>query len=244
MIVTVASLITLAMDTVGAINVEEGPSPSELSTGLSRLNMMIDAWSVDDLMVRGTLMESFLVTAGTQSYTIGINGAWPTTCPSAITDAFIRDGNNLDTPLDVVSMDEWDSYDDKDFSVARPQSLYFDPGPAQAAAGQQGVIWLYPIPDASTPYTLFIGEQKPLTEFSAVTDTVAFLPAYYEALLYNLAVRLYRSFTKRQQPVPADVAQLAKESKAVIERMNAERLHMVSDVPGKKGPYNIYTDSY
>jgi len=239
MIVTVAQLITLAADTIGAINVEEGPTAAELSTGLSRLNMMLDAWSVDTLTVRGALLENFPIIGGTYSYTIGIGATFNTPKPSDITEAFIRDTNNLDTPLDVVSEDEWMSYSDKAFSPARPESLYYDKGPPQQAT-QEGIVWIYPIPDQG--YTLFFGEQAPLTEFSNLTDVVSFEAAYYEALLYNLAVRLFRSYFKHSQPIPADIVEMARESMRTIERMNDERQHMVSDVPRTRGPYNIYTD--
>lgn len=243
MIVTAGQLISLCLDTIGAVNIDETPTPGELSSGLMRLNMMIDAWSVDNLMLLGAIMEQFPLTAGTANYTIGPTGTFATSRPSAITTAFIRDGNNLDTGLDVVSLDEWNSYEDKDFSSARPTALYYDPGVTQQATFL-GVLWLYPIPDASTPYTLFIGEEKPLTEFSNLDDIVTFQPAYYEALLYNLAVRIYRSFFKHSKPIPPDVVDLAREAKRVIERMNDNRVHMQSDFPAKKGTYNIYTDGW
>ncbi len=239
MIVTVSQLISLAIDTIGAAQMDETPKPYELATGLTRLNMMMDAWSVDNLMVMGTLMESFPLTTGTASYTIGIGGAFNTPKPSDVSEAFIRDSSNLDSGLDIVSEDEWMSYDDKAFTSGRPLSLYYDQGPPQQAV-QTGVVWLYPIPDAT--YTLFLGQQKALTEFGSQTDVVSFQTAYYEALLYNLALRLFRSYFKGQTPIPADIVELARESKRVIERMNNERVHMVCDVPGKRGTYNIMTD--
>ena len=73
---------------------------------------------------------------------------------------------------------------------------------------------------------------------------MTFQPAYYEALLYNLAVRIYRSFFKHSKPIPPDVVDLAREAKRVIERMNDNRVHMQSDFPAKKGTYNIYTDGW
>ena len=123
---------------------------------------------------------------------------------------------------------------------ARHRSITIPVPPQQAV--QTGVLWLYPIPDASSPYTLFMGEQKGLTEFSNLTDVVSFQTAYYEALLYNLALRLFRSYFKGQTPIPADIAGLAKESRAVIERMNDEKVHMAVDFPTKRGGYNIMTD--
>jgi hypothetical protein len=239
MIITVGQLITLAIDTIGAVQLDEAPSPAELTNGLRRLNLMLDAWSVDGLMVSGTLMEQFPLAAGKNAYTIGLGGDFNTPKPSGITDAFIRDNSKVDSRLDIVSMDEWNGYGDKEIVTGRPLSIYFDEGLAQATV-QTGVIWLYPAPDA--PYTLFLGQQKALTEFAGLTDVVSFQTAYHEALLYNLALRLYRSYFKHSSPVPGDIAALARDSKNVVERMNHERLHMTPDLPARKGPYNITTD--
>lgn len=239
MIITVGQLITMALDTIGAVQLDEAPSPGELTNGLKRLNLMLDAWSVDGLMVPGTLMEQFPLVPGKNAYTIGIGSDFNTPKPSGLTDAFIRDNSKLDSGLDIVSMDEWNGYGDKELSSGRPRSIYYDEGLAQAAV-QTGVIWLYPIPDAA--YTLFLGQRKALTEFAGLTDVVSFQTAYHEALLYNLALRLYRSYFKHSRPIPGDIAALARDSKTLVERMNDERLHMASDLPAKKGPYNITTD--
>ena len=131
MIITAGQLITLAIDTIGAVQLDEPPTPSELSNGLKRLNLMLDAWSVDGLMVPGSLMEQFPLAAGTSAYTIGIGGDFNTPKPSEVTDAFVRDGSSLDTGLDIVSQDEWNSYGDKEYSAGRPTFLWYDEGPAQ-----------------------------------------------------------------------------------------------------------------
>lgn len=244
MIITVGSLITLAMDTIGAVNLDETPTNAELTNGMARANIMIDAWSADNLMLLAIIMESFPLVAGTAQYTIGPTGTFKTSVPTKIDTAFIRDGNLLDTDVTVISEDEYYSYPDIAYSTARPEALFLDLGPTQQGS-PLAVINLYPIPDSSQPYTLWIGEEKPLTEFVNITDTVSFQPAYYEALLYNLATRMYRSFNKHSKPIPPDILQLAKESKATIERMNHQRLHLMCDLPGSKtgtSAYNILTD--
>lgn len=239
MIITAGKLITLAMDTIGALNLDETPTPAELSNGLTRLNMMLDAWSIDNLMLMGAIMESFALTAGKGAYTIGIGGDFNTAVPSAISDAFIRDGANQDTPLDIITQDAYNAIADKNASQGRPERLYYDKGPTQQTA-PLGLLWFYPVPDTS--YTLFMGQQKALTELTTVNDTVSFQTAYYEALLYNLALRLYRSFFKHGRSIPGDIIGLAKESKETIERMNYVKVRITSDFPGERGGYDITTD--
>jgi hypothetical protein len=243
MIIQVQDLIKAALQDIGAIGKNEPITASDANDALQKLNFMIDAWSVRSLMVLGAIMESFPLTAGQGAYTIGIGANFNTTKPSKITDAYVRDGYNIDTPVDVVGQDEYDSYEDKIISQARPIALYYDPGYTQQSV-QTGTIYLYYIPDASTPYTLFIGQQKALTEFSAITDTVTFQSAYYEALEYNLAVRLWPQYHDSGKPVSADLHGLALESLNVIETMNTRIPKAAIETPGRKTIYNIYTGEY
>lgn len=240
MIIQVQDLIKAALQDIGALAKSEPMAADDANDALKKLNFMLDAWSVRSLMVLGAILESFPLTAGQRAYTIGIGGNFNTSKPSRITDAYVRDGYNIDTPVDVVEKDEYDSYEDKMISQARPIALYYDPGPTQQTV-QTGVVSLYYIPDASTPYTLFIGEQKPLTEFSAITDTVTFQSAYYEALEYNLAVRLWPQYHDSGKPVQAELKELARESMKVIETMNATIPTAALELPGRKSVYNIYT---
>lgn len=246
MIISVLDIIRRAMQDIGAISKSEVPSADEMADGLEDLNMMIDAWSVRSLMVMGTILEGFALTAGRQQYFIGtVPGAtFQTPRPSAITEAFVRDGNRQDTGLDILVSGEWNSITDKAISTGRPQALYYDPGPTQASLAM-GVINIYPAPDASSPYTLYLGERKPLTEFSSLTDTVTFPPAYYEALRYNLAIRLWPQYHDGGKAVEQDLKDLAVSSMHAVEKMNAKQVTAAIEVPGgRKGGYNIYTGGY
>jgi hypothetical protein len=106
------------------------------------------------------------------------------------------------------------------------------------------VVNLYPAPDPSTPYTLYAGEQKALTEFVNLTDTVTFQPAYFEALEYNLALRLWPQYHDSGKPVENDLKVLSNEAVRTIETMNARRVTAAIEVPGKRSGYNVYTGEY
>ncbi len=194
-------------------------------------------------MVLGTVLQAFPLTPGKYAYTIGPGGDFDTPRPSAVTDAYVRDGNGSDTPVEILSSDEYYAIDDKSIATGRPQGLWFDPGLTQAAS-PLGVINLYPAPDPSTPYTLYMGEQGPLTEFVNLTDNVTFQPAYYEALEYNLAVRLWPQYHAGSQPVENDLKALSAEAMRTIETMNARRVTATIETPGKRSGYNVYTGEY
>ncbi len=243
MIIQVQQLIKTALQDIGAVAKSEMPTSDEMTDGLTKLNFMIDAWAVRSLMVLGTVLEAFPLTPGQYAYTIGIGGDFNTPRPSAVTDAYIRDGNGSDTPVDILSSDEYYAIEDKSIGTGRPQGLWFDPGLTQQASAL-GVINLYPAPDPSTPYTLYMGEQGPLTEFVNLTDTVTFQPAYYEALEYNLAIRLWPQYHDSGKPIENDLHVLAKEAMRIIETMNAKRVTATIEAPGKRSGYNVYTGEY
>ena len=243
MIIQVQQLIRTALQDIGAIAKSESPTSDEMTDGLTKLNFMIDAWSVRSLMVLGTVLEGFPLVPGKYAYTIGPGGDFNTTRPSAITDAYVRDGRSIDTPVGILAPDEYDGIGDKAVSTGRPQGLFFDPGRTQAA-NPLGVVYLYPAPDSSTPYTLYMGERGTVTEFVSLTDTVTFQSAYYEALEYNLAVRLWPQYHSGAQPVENDLKLLSAEAMRTIETMNAKRVTAHIEVPGKRSGYNVYTGEY
>jgi hypothetical protein len=195
-------------------------------------------------MVLGTVLTAFPLASGKFAYTIGPGGDFDTPRPSAVTDAYIRDGNGSDIPVEILSSDEYYAIQDKAIGTGRPQGLFFDPGQTQSA-NPLGTVNLYPAPDPSTPYTLYMGEQGTLTEFANLTDAVTFQPAYYEALEYNLAVKLWPQYHEDAKPISARLDKFALDSVRIIETMNAKRVTASIEVPGsKRGGYNIYTGEY
>ncbi len=244
MMIQVQQLIKCALQDIGSVAKSEMPTSDEMTDGLTKLNFMIDAWSVRSLMVLGTVLEGFPLIPVKYAYTIGLGGDFDTSRPSAVTDAYIRDGNGSDTPVEILTSDEYYAIEDKSIGTGRPQGLWFDPGLTQAAS-PLGKVNLYPAPDPSTPYTLYMGEQKALTEFVNLTDMVTFQPAYYEALEYNLAVRLWPQYHDSGKPIENDLKVLAREAMRTIETMNAKRVTATIEAPGKRsGTYNIYTGVY
>ena len=230
------------MGECGATRINEIPAPYELSIGIQLANLMIGGWSAERCMLRATTSESFPITAGVASYTIGVGKTFNTAKPLSITGAFIRDNYNIDLPLDIVSRDRYDAYEDKQFAQARPISLFYDPGNAQQTSPNFGTIWLYYIPDAASTYTLWIDSDKYLTEFVNPTDNITFETVYWEALVANLAVRLFSHFHGVKVEMPRRMIDAAASTKRKIKTLNVRRAMATVDVPGKAlGIYNVYT---
>ncbi len=242
MIITALDIIKDAMKEIGALAIDETPSSSAANDSFRALNSMIDSWSARKLLSSAGIRQSFSLVYNQYSYTIGIGGNFNTSVPISISDAFIRDGNNVDSSLEIVTMDLYNSYGDKSFSPARPTTIAFDAGATQQAS-PKATIYVYPVPDSSTPYLLFITQQKMLTEFTNFTDLITFPSSYYRALKFNLAIEIYGSyFNESKQPIPIGTVNLAKESMRIIETVNARRVSASMDLPGiRQGVFNIYT---
>lgn len=105
-----------------------------------------------------------------------------------------------------------------------------------------GTAYLYYIPDSS--YTMFLSSDKYLKEFSTPTDTVTLEPMYYEAMIYNLAPRLWRHYKKPADQVPADILRIGRESMACIENTNSKQVIAGMEMPGQVSSFNIYSGDY
>ncbi len=241
----VKDILIDAMGLINAIDVDETPTLSEMNLALRTANVMLDNWSLNRILLQSTVSESFPVIAYKSIYTIGSpTGSTPdivTAKPINIISAFLRDLNNVDTMLSIRDKKDLDAYGDKQISSARPEVLIYDPGIAQQT-NNVGTIELYPIPDSSSPYTIFISSDKYLTELVNLTDVITFAPGYYEAMIYNLAARLYRHFHESSTTLPPDIMLIASTSLKSIYKVSSETFKYASDFPVRGNRYNIYID--
>ena len=244
MILQAQDIVKDALGLIGATAIDETPSASDISVGLRTLNVMIDSWSAKHLMLRSTSTDVFSLVAGTYLYTIGPSVTPPnfvTAKPIRVLSAYIRDASNTDDALEIITLEQYNSYSDKALSSGRPTTLMYDPGVTQQSPNA-GTIAIYNIPDQN--YTLTIESDKYLTEFVLSTDTVTLEPAYYEALIYGLAVRLYRRYHEHDKPIPVDIVATSREAMRIIETMNSSLIKSSMDLPGKVISFNIYNDQY
>jgi hypothetical protein len=239
---TAGDIIRKALQKIGVLADGETATASQMSDGFDALNAMLDSWGARGLLTSSIIGESFTLIPGKSAYTIGIGGNWNTSKPFNITSAFIRDNMNLDYEVDVVTRDVFDSYGDKAVAsvASRPTVLYYDPGQTQQAV-QTGTVNLYPIPDATSSYTIFIDEEKALTEFTSLANNISFPPAYNRALIYNLALELSADYGR---PVPQEVHDIAFESMRIVENVNSRNRKFVASFsfPGAQRQWNIYSD--
>lgn len=228
---TIRDLIGGSMRLIEELGAGEYPSAESAADGLTALNGMISSWSIQGDLVYTETVETFNLTGNDGIYTIGPTGDLVTTRPSRITAVTVNDGA-IDIPLTMYSIDQYASIADKT-ATGIPDSIYIDYNFPNLT------VKLYPMP--SQAYTMTVYSEKPLSEYSAIGDTLTVPPGYERALRYNLAMEIAPEYGKQAS---ATVMKIAIESKNAIRSQNnrADNDKMSVDDALQAGDgFNIYS---
>lgn len=262
--ITVGDLIGEALIESGAIGVGQTADASDLVGAWARLQMMLQEWENKRWLVY-FLETKIQVSTGAQSYSVGPGGVFDTGAGSSRPDRleaaflrqFIQGGNAdfnfpdfdppdfdtgggsagpVDFPLEILqSMEDYSRITLKQLGTFS-RCIFYNPTWPQAA------VYPWPIPQASQ-YAIGIVVRGQLPQVFATQATKFGVPwVYYNALLYNLALRLrskYGVSTFPGDPLP----NLAKDSLATIRGSNTAiaRLTIPQELI-RPGIYSIYSD--
>jgi hypothetical protein len=226
-------MITEILKTLGAVAPGESCTASEAVDGLAVINRMISSWSTEGLLIYTRTREAVALTPGTASYTMGTSGTYSSTRAQAIEEALIRDETvspAIESPVEILSLEQWVAIQQKDTTAALPTSLYHDGGyPLET-------ITLYPKPTVAHKLVLY--SLKPLSALSLDVE-VSLPPGYEEALIFNGAMRLAPQYGK---VASNEVVMVATEAKAGLKRANQRPAYLSVDaalvLPRR---FNIYT---
>lgn len=180
---TANDLCSAALRLISSLPPGEGIPGAESDAALSALNMMLAAWSADNLMKPFRTLESFTLTAGQPGYALGQSGLPDvnTVRPDEVTFVYRRDAAGQDSPLDPWTSGQYNSALDKS-TQGDPLWYYFDPQYPNAT------LYLYPAP--STAETLFVESLKPVAQFASLSADLALPGEYAKAIKYLLADEL------------------------------------------------------
>lgn len=206
---TARDIIKRAMQKIGVLVKSEEPSADEAEDALDSLNAMIASWSNDSLDIYARTWETFTLSGGTGSYTIGTGGTFNTNRPSSIIEAYL-DISGIDYTMTVVDDESYNTISYKSLQGI-PEFINYD------NAYPLGKIRLYPVPASS--YSLFLLSEKPTTQFSTL-DTEMSLPDGWErALIYNLALELAPEYNQKPD---GSIVKIAGESLGLIKTKVAQ----------------------
>jgi hypothetical protein len=164
-------------------------SPSQMADAFQSLNRMIDAWRMERLLIYTVRIDRFTLAPSQTSYTIGPGGDFDAPRPTRITAANIVltiGGSQVHTRLRILTDRDWAAKSLREIPTTIPTELYSD------GAFPLSTLYLWGYPTAANDLELFTWQQ--LDQFAAQTDAVSVPPAYEDAIVYNLAVRLTAQF--------------------------------------------------
>lgn len=254
---TPAELINLALKQVGVLGVGQTAGAEDIQDAFRILNMMISQWAVKRNVVHqildvapsnsseaayeadGVGDPAFLAGGGSsisgrQVYTVGLGGDFNIERPSKILGVYCRQLNPqpVDTPMVLLqSQTDWGRITTK-FIESIPSVAYYDP------QYPLGMLQVWPIPNDL--YEIHIQCLAALPRFESISQDINLPPEYEEALMYNLAGRLYPMYGLPPDQV---VIKLAAAALQTVRMANTQvgKLYMPTELAWR-GTYNIYAD--
>lgn len=204
---TVIAVITKAMLHIGAIASGEVPNANEASDGLDAFNDVLETWSLQNLAVYSSDVDTFATVGGQASYTIGATGNWVTARPvKEIAGAYCT-LNGVDFPIAIWTLAEYN-----EIPVKASQSNIIE-RLAYINDFPNGIVKLYPTPSSAGSIKLDIA--RVLTAATATSNAITLPPGYMRALAYAVAVEL-----APQYGGGIDVSAQAIKTLAYIKRAN------------------------
>lgn len=229
---TVRGLIRRALQLIGVVDSNSAVRASEATDAHRAMRDMLNAWSLERLLVLARTNDVFALTPGQQTYTLGVGGNFNTTRPIRIDQAWLRVGT-ADYPIEILDENQWAAITIKSTISAYPTKLWSD----NAAPLMNISVW--PVPSGSPSLVLYTW--KPLAELSDLDAPLALPPGFARALRYNLAAEVAPEYGKTPSQHILDVA---ATSKGAIKSANPYRPLLATDPAlASRGGYNIYTDS-
>jgi hypothetical protein len=247
---TVTDLLKRSLRIIGVLS--GGSQGSELSAddfldAMFSGNQLLDSWNTERLMVWGILRNVYTLQSGVQTYQLGPQqtGTAATTLDqnrySKIERYSIISLTNaaqpLELPIESLTYIGWQAIPVKNIQSALSTKVYDD------RAFPQRNLNFYPVPNTNIQAVVYPWTQ--VTQFTGLTQQLAFPPGYLRALAYNIAMELFPEWQGNPALLPV-VQKIAVESKAAIKSLNVVSLEMACDsmvVGGVKGMiYNWLTD--
>ena len=184
-------IILMAMEDLGIYAPGfEVPTAGQINTGSNRLNMMIKAWQAAGIGLWLNQTTTLPLTAAAQSYLLGpsgvdcvvggVTGKIPR--PIDIIEARGVNVSGTELPLVKQSRDEYMSLPLKS-STGPTNIYYYDPQLGN------GVLYVWPVETDLTSVIKFTA-RTPIQDFVNIADTPDFPQEWFDALHFNLALRM------------------------------------------------------
>mgnify|MGYP003552832443 FL=1 len=214
---TALQIIERGYRTAGVLAAGETASADMAQDGLVYLNDVLNGLSNESLAIY-TDVQDVLPLTGAVSYTYGEGGDIDSARPVTIISAFFRAVDGIDYPVQIVTLDQYNSIYDKTISTGIPVCMYVD------TQYPLDVISLWPLASSGS---LYINANKPLLNLSTYT-TVLSLPVGYERLLrYCFAAEIMPEYGINNQQIIG----MMMAAKGAIKRTNSKPIVLNVNLP-------------
>lgn len=153
-------------------------STNQINDAADALNALVKAFNADGMPLWKISSQTFTVTSGVSSYTVGPSQTVNCPKPLRVLQALRQPSGSNDVELTVYN--RYDFMNLPDGASGDPVNFYYQP------LRTTGVIRLWPTPDDSTT-TITFHYQSPYEDMDADANDFDFPAEWIMALIYNLA---------------------------------------------------------
>jgi hypothetical protein len=242
---TIGDLVLASLKLAGVIGVGQSASAEDSSDAWALAQWMLQEWQRKRWLIFALATFSKIST-GAVSYTLGPGGDFDTGAdsfrPDKIESAFLRQltqsqPNQVDFPLEILqAKEDYNRIALKTLS-SFPTSIFYDP------QWPLGVVYAWPVPQNAI-YGLYvtIKVQTPF-KFAALATVLNIPYEYYNAIVFNLAIRLRAKYSIPSFPGDT-LPGLAKDALNTLRGGNTAIARLSTADVNRPGQYNIFNDRF
>lgn len=211
--VTALDIIKAAMMEIGALAGGETIALDDSAWVLQKLQRLIDRYNAREPMVYNVNFSLFTLPVNQQAVTIGPGAMFdvnqrPVRIESASV-VLVNSAANVDVPLNIRDEQWWADQRVKNLAATYPTDLYYSPD------WPVGNLYFWPIPTQANQMRLEM--RTILIQSTTYQQSFSMPPAYWDAIVYPLAISLCPSFERNAS---AELVRLAAESVKAIQTNN------------------------
>ena len=225
--VSALDIITAAMQELGILAAGEAPAAADAQWVFQKLQRLVDRYNARLPMVYNVNFTVFTLPAGSNPFTIGPGQQFdinqrPVSIPSI---GLILEGTpGVELPLNRRDQDWWANNRIKGLTSTIPTDYYYSPD------WPNGSIYFWPEPTAS--HQVRVQSRLVLAEYASVTDEFSMPPAYWDLIVYELAISISPSFGLQPNQV---LVEGRREALKAVQVNNISSPRLQSDSPSQQG---------
>lgn len=212
--VTALALINAAAQEIGTLAQGEMLSADDMAWVLQKLQRVIDTFNAKRTMVYANTFTSFTIVPNLAPHTIGPTGTFavpqrPVEIPSIGLQLVNTTPDTVEIPLTPRDRDWWANQRVKNVTSTIPTDYYYEPD------WPNGSIYFWPVPNAVN--NVLIQQRKVIAEMPNAATAFTMPPAYWDAIVYGLAIALGPSF---ERVVTPDLRSLYMDALRAVQSNN------------------------